>query len=105
MWFPNEGTEELLFRRNASTPGGKVFGSRLPETLEGLKALMARLLERSTFAKLSCVEQGWPVLGLIASRHFRTPLMPEYWQQGVCTPSAPAPPEGDPESQRQAGVD
>jgi hypothetical protein len=100
MWFPDDGTEENLYRVNASSRGGKVLSSiQLPETLDGLKERMARLLERSTFGKLSCVEQGWPVLGLIASRHFRTPVMPEYWQQWVCTPSAPTAPDGGSESQ------
>ena len=84
MWFPDEGTEEVLYRSNAAFRGGTVLDSiLLPERLNDLRARIVRLWERSVFEKLSCIEKGWPILGLIASRHFRTPLMPEYWQMSM----------------------
>ena len=91
MWFPDEATEEILYRANAAYERGTTLGSiHFPERLEDLKARIERLMRRSVFEKLSCIEQGWPALGLIASRHFRTPLIPEYWQQSVESASDPS---------------
>ena len=45
--------------------------------------------EQQVFLSLSCVAQGFPVLGRIASRHFRTPIIPAYWQVSVREPILP----------------
>lgn len=83
LWFPYGDTEEHLYRDNAGfTSGTTLAPVRLPATLDGLKEYVTRLRkERREFEKLSCFEQGWPILGLIASRHYRTPVIPAYWHQ------------------------
>lgn len=82
MWYPDENTEQALYRAHAGWETGETLDSiHLPEDMNDHRRTMARLAERSTaFQSLSCIEKGWPFLGLMASRHFRTPLMPEYWQ-------------------------
>ena len=51
---------------------------------EDVPYLIARVRDaRLPFDALSCVAHGWPVLGLMASRHFRTPVIPAYWQDSV----------------------
>lgn len=90
LWFPLEDTEEHLYRENAGfTSGTAMAPIRLPATLDELKDHVVRLHgERHEFERLSCFDQGWPVLGLIASRHHRTPVIPAYWQRAVT--SSPA---------------
>jgi hypothetical protein len=85
LWFPGEDTEEHLYRENAGFTSGTVMAPvHLPMTLEELKIHIVRLHEeRREFESLSCFAQGWPLLGLIASRHYRTPLIPAYWQEPV----------------------
>src|SRR5918999_4803532 len=85
LWFPDESTDDHLYRENAGFTSGDTLSSiQLPATLEELKAHIVRLHEeRRAFEGLSCFAQGWRILGLIASRHFRTPVIPAYWQELV----------------------
>jgi hypothetical protein len=88
LWFPLEDTEEHLYRENAGFASGTVMAPiGLPATLDELRAHVVRLHEeRREFEGLSCFAQGWPILGLIASRHHRTPVIPAYWQQALDAP-------------------
>jgi hypothetical protein len=84
LWFPDESTEDHLYRENAGRTGAMLHSIQLPETLAELKVHISRLhRKRRVFESLSCFAQGWPILGLIASRHFRTPVIPAYWQEAV----------------------
>jgi hypothetical protein len=87
MWYPGESTDEHLYRRNAGRKSGVTFSDiELPGDLDSLRSQINRLEEeRREYEDLSCVEYGWPVLSLIASRHFRTPVLPVFWQQYVST--------------------
>ena len=61
-------------------------GIELPGDRDSLRSRINRLEEeRREYEDLSCIEYGWPVLSLIASRHFRTPVLPVFWQQYVST--------------------
>ena len=88
LWFPLEDSEELLYRENAGFASGTVMAPiDLPSSLDELRTRIIRLRrERREFESLSCVAQGWPILGLMASRHYRTPVVPVYWQQEVVVP-------------------
>ena len=88
LWFPLEDTEEYLYRENAGFTSGTVMAPIvLPTTLDGFRAHADRLHgERREFISLSCFAQGWPILGLIGSRHHRTPIIPAYWRRAVGTP-------------------
>ena len=33
--------------------------------------------------EISSIKYGFPILPMIASRHFRTPMLPFYWQKNV----------------------
>jgi len=85
LWFPDESTEDHLYRENAGFTSGATLSSiQLPATLGGLKAHIVHLHEeRRAFEELSCFTQEWRILGLIASRHYRTPVIPAYWQEAV----------------------
>jgi hypothetical protein len=85
MWYPGKSTDEDLYRKNAGRKSGIVFsGIDLPADLDDLRSQITQLKqERQGYEDLSCLEYGWPVLSLIASRHFRTPVLPVFWQQYV----------------------
>jgi hypothetical protein len=90
IWYPDESTEDHLYRENAGRSSGATLSPiDLPSSLERLKAQIQRLAdERLEYEDLSCFEQGWPILSLIASRHFRTPVPPVFWQQHVSVPAS-----------------
>ncbi len=91
LWFPDESTEEHLYRENAGRTGATLHSIQLPETLDELKDHIVRLHQKQrAFESLSCFAQRWPILGLIASRHYRTPVIPAYWQ-GVVNDDPPQP--------------
>lgn len=81
LWFPDEDTDNYLYKTNAGYEGGATLSSiQLPKTLDEFKTYIIRLHDKQqVFNNLSCVNRGWFVLGLIASRHFRTPIIPGYW--------------------------
>jgi hypothetical protein len=81
-WFPDETTENHLYSCNAGYESGVTVSSiNLPENLENHRLLVARLLENhQDFKQISCFMSGFPILALISSRHFRTPVIPAFWQ-------------------------
>lgn len=85
LWYPDDITESLLYRGNAGYKTGTMCTSiSLPEDIGTLhESMRNRLKEQTSFPQLSCIAHGFPVLGLIASRHFRTPVIPAYWQRLV----------------------
>lgn len=85
MWYPDTTTDDYLYHMNAGLTSGATLSSiQLPETLEGLCARILQLREfQDVSSTISCVTQGWSILGLVASRHFRTPILPLYWQDQV----------------------
>lgn len=82
-WYPDTTTDDALYRTNAGRESGTTLSSiQLPETLEKLHSWLLQLRGQMDVSnQLSCIVHGLPVLGLIASRHFRTPVLPIYWQQ------------------------
>lgn len=89
-WFPDETTDGFLYACNAGYKSGFTASSiNLPANLENHKLLVARLLEKyQDFKQISCFMYGFPVLALISSRHFRTPVIPAFWQCDVPSPQS-----------------
>jgi hypothetical protein len=89
-WFPDETTDDFLYACNAAYESGFTASSiNLPANLENHRLLVARLLERhQDFKQISCFMYGFPVLALISSRHFRTPVIPAFWQSDVPSPQS-----------------
>jgi hypothetical protein len=84
IWFPDESTEDHLYRGNAGFASGTTFAPlRLPATLDEYRAEVERLHKaRPLPENLSCFsQQGWSILSLLSSRHFRTPVMTAHFQQ------------------------
>jgi hypothetical protein len=85
IWFPDGETENHLYCQNAGYASGLTVDSiQLSPTLDELKIFTINLREqKQEFRSLSCFSNGHPTLGLIASRHFRTPVIPAYWQYDI----------------------
>lgn len=85
VWFPDDETENYLYCQNAGYASGlTVDSTHFPQTLNELKTFIISLREqKQEFRSFTCFAKGYPALGLIASRHFRTPVIPAYWQYYV----------------------
>lgn len=85
MWYLGEATNEHLYRSNAGRQSGMTLSPiHLPNGIDELKEQIQRLSdERREHEELSCIKQGWPILSLIVSRHYRTPVDPAFWQERV----------------------
>lgn len=89
LWYPDQLTEGELYKKNAANDTGTMCTSiDLPENIETLRKNMREWFnDQATFPQLSCVKYGFFALGLVASRHFRTPVIPAYWQKLVPNPN------------------
>lgn len=82
IWFPGKGIKSELYSQYAGNEFGIAEAPiHLPKTL---KELQDRLVQFLDFSKKSeSFETDWkdspPALPLIASRHFRTPVIPFFW--------------------------
>lgn len=85
LWYPGEATDEYLYRSNAGWQSGiSLSPIRLPKGMSELKEQIHRLRDaRQEHEKLSCIRWGLPILSLVASRHYRTPVIPIFWQEYI----------------------
>jgi len=81
LWFPDENTDSHLYSSNAGYAGGFTVSTiQLPQTLDDLRTNLICLSEKQQpLNTLSCINRKFSILGLISSRHFRTPVIPAYW--------------------------
>ena len=65
--------------------GFSVTSIKLPEDLEQYKTTIIRLREKHQdyLKEISCLTYQLPMLALMSSRHFRTPVIPIYWQSEI----------------------
>jgi hypothetical protein len=82
IWYPDEATDEELYQRNAGFRSGNTLPSiSLPESLQKLREKVQQAREKSSAPdSISCIQQGFSVLALISSRHYRTPVLPMFWE-------------------------
>jgi hypothetical protein len=90
-WFPDATTDDYLYACNAGYRSGVTVSSiKLSENTEMHKLLVTNLLEsHQEFKQFSYFKHGFHVLALISSRHFRTPVIPAFWQYDVLVPQSP----------------
>ena len=81
IWYPDSNVENFIYQGNALRMCGLMnTGIELPENMQELIQIENKIAEHAYDSKnLSFVKNGLPVIGLFASRHFRTPVMPFYW--------------------------
>jgi len=91
MWYPDDTTDAYLYRINAGLESGLMLASiQIPPTLEELRMRILHLRDaRDVASSISCIAENQSMLALIASRHFRTPVLPLFWQEQVQEPVSP----------------
>jgi hypothetical protein len=85
IWYPDDSTDDELYQANAGFRSGNTLHSiMLPETPEEVQDQVSQAREASSAPdSLSCFTHGFPLLALISSRHFRTPVLPIFWESSV----------------------
>ena len=83
LWFPDEETEQKIFIENANDDSGYALsGIELLEAMDDYKSLVETEFENNCFEKdFSFMKENYWVIGLVASRHFRTHIFPYYWRK------------------------
>lgn len=81
IWYPDENTDEQLYTCNASRSGATEAPILLPSDVEEMKKLIQQVQKNTIkFRDISSIKHGLNILPIIASRHFRTPFLPFFWQ-------------------------
>ena len=80
QWYPDCDSEDKIYIGNAGFGTGYTHICNLiPKTMqEMIKMLKASRDKELSFKDFSCVKNGLPDLLFISSRHFRTPIVPEF---------------------------
>jgi hypothetical protein len=81
IWYPDDTTDDFLYIQNAGYSSGiaDIFQS-LPDNYEDIRKQILEANEKyMNKDSISAVKKGFLILPLIASRHFRTPVLPLYW--------------------------
>ncbi|MEO0648229.1 MAG: hypothetical protein AAFZ17_19110 [Cyanobacteria bacterium J06650_10] len=82
IWFPDDSVDEHLYASNAGYACGVGRSVLLHDPLSSIRDRISQEKESSkeSYRSLSCVRYNLFSLAAIASRHFRTPVLPYLWQ-------------------------
>ena len=87
LWYPDTKTDGIMYQRAAQFESGiSEAPVKLPPTAEEMRVAMKKTRTESPVKETvesSARLAGLPWLDLIASRHFKTPLNPEFWQKFI----------------------
>jgi len=85
IWYPDDETDQYIYTCNAAYKSGAVDAPiKLDVSLDEMKKRINEVQSNTIKpVALSCIKHGLEVLPILASRHYRTPLLPFYWQKYV----------------------
>lgn len=83
LWFPEKETEDLLYTRSATKETGYTLsGIELSEKMKDYASIMREEYAANCAEKeFSFIKNGFWIIGLMASRRYRTYIFPHYWRQ------------------------
>jgi hypothetical protein len=86
IWYPDKDTDKHLYKENAGFSSGigttyNGFPDNAKDMIEIMKKGNESFLNDPDL--ISSMKHGFPLLPLISSRHFRTPILPNYWALSV----------------------
>lgn len=85
LWYPDEATEKFIYLGPAQyETGSSEAPIILPDDTSTFKKQIHELTKSNQYERMenmSFYKCGIPLLDLIASRHYRTPIHPQYWQE------------------------
>jgi len=87
IWYPDDKTENFIYKEKAHVKTGSLRHSiDLPSDFQEFKK---QILEESKYIEpyynFTSVKEGFWIVDLLASRHFRTPISPTYWREYIKT--------------------
>ena len=82
LWFPGDDSEKVLYTNvEGSHHGSALVGLEITnDGREPLKQILEECRNNTAFERLSAIRWGiWPIV-LMASRHYRLPIPPQFWR-------------------------
>lgn len=84
IWYPNEETEDVLYKGYAGQTGAVEAPMSLDKDIERMINRVIKLQDQILKPKeISALSHGQGWVPMMASRHFRSPLLPIYWQNRI----------------------
>lgn len=85
IWYPDEKTDEYLYTENAAHSSGAMNAPmKLDPSFDVMKErINGAQIRTIPISEFSSVNYGMFYMPLVASRHFRTPVLPYYWQEKI----------------------
>ncbi|CAB5498354.1 hypothetical protein [Bathymodiolus thermophilus thioautotrophic gill symbiont] len=82
IWYPNKDTDGFIYNNNAAYESGFMeVPISIPKNIEEMKNMINKIQEKTVKnEEISSIDKGLFILPIIASRHYRTPILPVYWQ-------------------------
>jgi hypothetical protein len=83
IWYPDDTTDQYLYATNAGNKTGATDESiKLKESIDDMIRMNKKVgVNTIKPEQISSIKHGLPILPWIASRHFRTPVLPFYWKE------------------------
>ena len=84
IWYPDEETENVLYKEYAGRTGALEAPMSLDKDMDVMTERVIKLQDQIFKPeKISAFSYGQGWIPLMASRHFRSPLIPIYWQKRI----------------------
>ena len=85
IWYPDATTDDYLYTVNAGYASSLAFVPKsIPSNVEDMNKIIIECHKKYIDKnKISSINKGFMILPLIASRHFRTPILPLYWSMFI----------------------
>ena len=80
QWYPTSDSEKKIYISNAGFGTGITYVCMsIPKTIKAMTELIMQKRDKEIELKdLSCFKNGFSDLLFVSSRHFRTPIIPEF---------------------------
>jgi len=81
IFYPDNETDNHLYCKNAATESGIAEAPIILKSFEEMKKQIGKVKSKKIKKdEISSIKYSFPILPLIAFRHYRTPMFPMYWQ-------------------------
>ena len=83
IWYPDADTDKYLYTSNAAYESGYSEAPiTIPTDINEMQKMIDEVQSRTITAAEISANKYCPILTFVASRHYRTPILPFYWQNG-----------------------
>ena len=83
IWYPDSDTDQYLYTGNAAyETGSSEAPITIPANIKDMQQMIDEVQSRTITAEDISACKYYSILTFVASRHYRMPLLPFYWQNG-----------------------